>query len=85
MKRILLVLTVAALMAVGPSPVYAASGDGSTCVGGDVDPIIGPGVDCANLTKDDCKNGGWQALGFKNQGDCASFVATGGKNLPTNG
>ena len=32
-------------------------------------------------TKDQCKNGGWRNfLGFKNQGDCVSFVATGGKN-----
>jgi parallel beta-helix repeat protein len=30
---------------------------------------------------DQCKNGGWQSFGvFKNQGDCVSFVATGGKN-----
>ena len=34
-------------------------------------------------SKDDCKNGGWQVYGvFKNQGDCVSFVATGGKNPP---
>lgn len=35
----------------------------------------------------DCKNGGWQQFTspkFKNQGDCVSFVATGGKN-PANG
>jgi len=37
--------------------------------------------------KSDCMNGGWQTLadsagnGFKNQGDCVSFVATGGRNL----
>ena len=37
--------------------------------------------------KDACKNGGWANLAdnkgtsFKNQGDCVSFVATGGKNL----
>ena len=37
-------------------------------------------------TKDDCKNGGWQSMqdangnSFKNQGDCVSYVATGGKN-----
>ena len=37
--------------------------------------------------KDQCKDGGWQNLvdssgnAFKNQGDCVSFVATGGKNL----
>jgi hypothetical protein len=34
-------------------------------------------------SKDQCKNGGWQSYGvFKNQGDCVSFVATGGKNPP---
>jgi hypothetical protein len=33
--------------------------------------------------KDQCKKGGWQNFGvFKNQGDCVSFVATGGKNQP---
>jgi len=33
--------------------------------------------------KDDCKNGGWLTFDnptFKNQGDCVSFVATGGKD-----
>lgn len=30
-----------------------------------------------------CKNGGWKTYGiFKNQGDCVSYVATGGKNPP---
>jgi hypothetical protein len=34
-------------------------------------------------TKDQCKKGGWRSYGvFKNQGDCVSFVATKGKNLP---
>jgi hypothetical protein len=34
-------------------------------------------------SKDQCKNGGWRTYGvFKNQGDCVSFVATGGKNPP---
>lgn len=37
------------------------------------------------LTKDSCKNGGWQQITsspgpFKNQGDCVSYFATGGKN-----
>jgi hypothetical protein len=35
------------------------------------------------LTKDDCKDGGWQRYSsprFKNQGDCVSYVATGGRN-----
>jgi hypothetical protein len=33
-------------------------------------------------SKDQCKKGGWQNWGglFKNQGDCVSFVATGGTN-----
>jgi hypothetical protein len=36
-------------------------------------------------SKDQCKNGGWRSYGvFKNQGDCVSFVATGGKNPPAN-
>jgi hypothetical protein len=36
-------------------------------------------------TKSDCKDGGWQNLTdnngqhFKNQGDCVSYFATGGK------
>jgi hypothetical protein len=30
-----------------------------------------------------CKQGGWQTFNvFKNQGDCVSFVATGGKKPP---
>jgi hypothetical protein len=34
-------------------------------------------------TKDQCKNGSWKSYGvFKNQGDCVSFVATGGKHPP---
>jgi hypothetical protein len=36
----------------------------------------------AALAASDCKKGGWAtfANGFKNQGDCVSFVATGGRN-----
>ena len=34
--------------------------------------------------KDQCKSNGWRAFGvFKNQGDCVSFIATGGKNQPS--
>jgi hypothetical protein len=39
-------------------------------------------------SKDQCKNGGWKTFtnpAFKNQGDCVSFVATGGKNPPSGG
>jgi len=37
-------------------------------------------------SKDQCMNNGWKSFGttFKNQGDCVSFVASKGKNQPTN-
>src|SRR5262249_23553779 len=35
-------------------------------------------------SKDQCKKDGWKTFGvFKNQGDCVSFVATGGANPPS--
>ena len=40
-------------------------------------------VPTTQAAKDQCKNGGWQNFtspSFKNQGDCVSFFATGGKN-----
>ena len=41
-------------------------------------------------SKHDCKNGGWKLFfdgdtRFKNQGDCVSYVATGGANPPAGG
>lgn len=47
--------------------------------------IIPPPSDLPT-SKDDCKKDGWMNYGdiFKNQGDCVSFVATNGKNLPSN-
>ena len=33
-------------------------------------------------TKDDCRNGGWQDYGFKNQGRCIAHVASDGKANP---
>lgn len=43
--------------------------------------IITP--DPGPTNKDQCKKDGWKTFGlFKNQGDCVSFVATEGKNLP---
>ena len=44
-------------------------------------------VPTAQVAKDQCKNGGWRNFttpSFKNQGDCVSYFATGGKN-PGNG
>lgn len=40
---------------------------------------VGSLVAVANdpTTKDQCKKGGWEAFGFKNQGQCVRFVETG--------
>ena len=36
-----------------------------------------------SVDKNSCKSGGWTAFGvFKNQGDCVSYFATGGRNAP---
>jgi hypothetical protein len=41
-----------------------------------LDPVaVGPQT--KTLTKSDCWNGGWQQLGFRNQGQCIRFVETG--------
>ena len=45
----------------------------------------GVGGPPAPISEDQCKHGGWKSFGqiwFKNQGDCVSYVATGGKNPP---
>jgi hypothetical protein len=51
-------------------------------------PVVGDvTVQAAALpaSKHQCKNGGWRSFGvFKNQGDCVSFVASGGRNAPAN-
>jgi hypothetical protein len=50
-------------------------------VSGDVVVVDAPSLP---TSKDQCKNGGWRSFpGFRNQGDCTSFVATGGRNPPT--
>jgi hypothetical protein len=49
---------------------------------GDIVVIDAPPVP---TSKEQCKNGGWRDFGvFKNEGDCVSFVATGGTNPPGN-
>ena len=49
-------------------------------IGGDLVVFDSPGLP---KLKDDCKHHGWRTYSlFKNQGDCVSFVATGGKNPP---
>jgi hypothetical protein len=63
--------------AVANSDQLDADGDG-----------VGAACDAPELpvSKDECKDGGWRAFDgtatFANQGDCVSFVASGGRNLP---
>ena len=58
----------------------------ATTIGG----ACGPVIDNVSVTqilpadKADCKKDGWESYGvFKNQGDCVSYLSTGGKNLPS--
>ena len=58
----------------------APTGFGGPVSQGDITVVEAPPLP---TSKDQCKNGGWRDFGvFKNQGDCVSFVATGGKNPP---
>ncbi len=62
------------------SPLPPGSGVVGTVQGGDVVVVDAPQLP---TSKAQCKHGGWRSFGvFKNQGDCVSFVATGGKNPP---
>jgi hypothetical protein len=48
-------------------------------------PIFTENFGSTGIVQERCKHGGWKSFGilFKNQGDCVSFVATGGKNPPS--
>ena len=84
MRRILMVLTVALLM--------AAMMVGTALPAVAFDPCEEDPLSCPPLppplptSTEQCKNGGWQNFQgrFKNEGDCMSFVTTGGKNQPAN-
>jgi hypothetical protein len=49
-------------------------------------PLVVPGPRLPT-SKNQCSKGRWQSFGTlcKNQGDCMSFVAAGGKNPPSGG
>ncbi len=87
-----LVLTISDL-----STTYTAIIDGGQLIAGNATVNIGgvlgrPPIFSENFAadgevqlagKEQCRDGGWRGFGFKNQGDCVSFVATGGKNPPS--
>jgi hypothetical protein len=47
--------------------------------------VLPPTGEPPPTSKSQCMHGGWKSFGttFKNQGDCVTFVATGGKNGPS--
>jgi hypothetical protein len=56
------------------TPWLTAPAPSGACNG----PLVGPPT-----SKDQCKDGGWRSFNnptFKNQGDCVSYVATGGRH-----
>jgi hypothetical protein len=71
----------------GPSSCAAYPASFPPAFGGisvnDFGDVIVTDTQALPTSKDQCKRGGWRTFGvFKNQGDCASFVATKGKNPP---
>jgi DNA-binding beta-propeller fold protein YncE len=68
---------------VGPSGLLSPKSP-ATVAAGSLPEGVAVGPPARTLTnKGQCKEGGWRNFpGFKNQGDCVSFVATGGKNPP---
>lgn len=67
--------------------VLSATSSGTICQTLDSQFNAPPETVCDDIpapptTVEQCKKGGWQQYGFKNQGDCVAFVATNGKNEP---
>jgi YbbR domain-containing protein len=51
---------------------------GAAAVNANVKSDTNVAVTSSGYSKDQCKDGGWRELGFKNQGDCiSSFVSNG--------
>jgi hypothetical protein len=73
--------TVILTLAAGAGHTIGSSNSDTVTIADNDGPTPVPGT--MPTSKDQCKNGGWQTFGvFKNQGDCVSWVATGGKNPP---
>jgi hypothetical protein len=74
--------TVILTLAAGTGYQIGSSNDDTVTIA-DNDGAGTPPVGARPTSKDQCKRGGWQTFGvFKNQGDCVSWVATGGSNPP---
>jgi DNA-binding beta-propeller fold protein YncE len=58
------------------NPPTVTAGVGAAAV------AVGPDLTPPPTSIQQCQHGGWRAFGFKNQGACVSFIATGGKNPP---
>jgi hypothetical protein len=41
--------------------------------------VLATATICAPSTKDGCKDGGWVAFGFKNQGECVALIERGAR------
>jgi len=82
--------TLSNMLWVGHTYTFVATGTSTTLTfASQIVGAFGPALDNVSIketlpgNKDECKKDGWQSFGvFKNQGDCVSYVATGGKNLP---
>jgi uncharacterized membrane protein len=73
--------TVILTLAAGAGYTIGSSNSDTVTIADNDGPAPLPGT--MPTSKDQCKKGGWQTFGvFKNQGDCVSWVATGGKNPP---
>jgi hypothetical protein len=85
LRRVIVIGIVALLVVVAALPAVAKVADVSKS-GDRNDDRFAAQVEYFPTSKEQCKKGGWKNFtnaGFKNQGDCVSYVATGGKNPPS--
>ena len=73
--------TVVLTLAAGTGYAIGGANNDTVTIADNDGPTTTPGN--RPTAKDQCKQGGWETFGvFKNQGDCVSWFATGGKNPP---
>jgi hypothetical protein len=91
LRRIILIGVVAILAVVGALPAVAMVTGNDPSNGPHAKSVLpsfgfAAQVEYGPTSKEQCKKGGWKnfpSLGLKNQGDCVSYIATGGKNPPS--